>query len=293
MTIKKIGFVGQGYVGKNLADNFEERGFETVRYSLEDEYKDNFKKVRDCEIIFIAIPTPTTFGTADVTAINKILEKLKDNTIVCIKSTLTHINLNELQNESRLCLLHIPEFLDEKTAKEDTDNPKKNIIGIPHLVEHYLDNDTHLKAAEEVMAMLPKAPYEKICNYEESTMMKYTQNAFFYVKNVFFNLSHDLSVKVGANWETVIEGVLAEPRITPIHTNVTDKGGRGAGGHCLPKDFIVFKELFRRGFTEDNAGNSFLQSVDSKNIENLTNSGKDLDIVKELLENDNDNTITS
>ena len=41
-----IGFVGQGYVGKNYADNFAKRGFPIVRYSLEPKYRGNRDKIK-------------------------------------------------------------------------------------------------------------------------------------------------------------------------------------------------------------------------------------------------------
>ena len=55
-----IGFIGQGFVGKNYADNFERRGFSVVRYALEDPYRANKKKIRECDVVFICLPTPTT-----------------------------------------------------------------------------------------------------------------------------------------------------------------------------------------------------------------------------------------
>ena len=33
-----IGFIGQGWIGKNYADDFEKRGFDVVRYSKEKKY---------------------------------------------------------------------------------------------------------------------------------------------------------------------------------------------------------------------------------------------------------------
>ena len=43
----KIGIIGQGWIGKNYANEFEERGFEVVRYGLEDEYFNNKSKIKD------------------------------------------------------------------------------------------------------------------------------------------------------------------------------------------------------------------------------------------------------
>ena len=64
-TKQPIGFVGQGFVGKSYADNFEKRGFSIVRYSLEEEYLGNKENLDKCEIIFVAVPqvgTPMAVG---------------------------------------------------------------------------------------------------------------------------------------------------------------------------------------------------------------------------------------
>lgn len=53
-----IGFVGQGWIGKNYADDFEERGFSVIRYSLEEPYVANKERIKDCDMVFIAVPTP-------------------------------------------------------------------------------------------------------------------------------------------------------------------------------------------------------------------------------------------
>ena len=55
-----IGFIGQGWIGKNYANDFEARGYATVRYALEEPYKANEDKIKDCDIVFIAVPTPST-----------------------------------------------------------------------------------------------------------------------------------------------------------------------------------------------------------------------------------------
>ncbi len=39
----KVGFIGQGYVGKNYADNLESRGFSVIRYSNDVGFKENKK----------------------------------------------------------------------------------------------------------------------------------------------------------------------------------------------------------------------------------------------------------
>ena len=43
---KKIGFIGQGYIGKNYANDFEKRGYNIVRYALEQPYITNNEKIQ-------------------------------------------------------------------------------------------------------------------------------------------------------------------------------------------------------------------------------------------------------
>ena len=61
----KIGFIGQGWIGKNYADEFERRGFNIVRYSLDEEHKHNGDAIAECDVVFIAVPTPSTIEGFD------------------------------------------------------------------------------------------------------------------------------------------------------------------------------------------------------------------------------------
>ena len=40
-----IGFIGQGWIGKHYADDFEQRGFNVVRYAKESPYDKNKEKI--------------------------------------------------------------------------------------------------------------------------------------------------------------------------------------------------------------------------------------------------------
>ena len=75
MAFKKplIGFIGQGYVGKNYGDDFEWRGFKVVRYSLEKPYIENKDKIKECDIVFVAVWTPTTPKGFDLSIVESVL----------------------------------------------------------------------------------------------------------------------------------------------------------------------------------------------------------------------------
>lgn len=270
----KIGFIGQGWIGKNYADNFVERGYEVVRYSLEAEYNGNKEKIKDCEVVFIAVPTPTTPAGFDAGILKQVLKLVGRGKIALIKSTILPGTTAELQKANpEIFILHSPEFLTRHTAAYDAANPTRNIIGLP------VDNEIYRQKAKLVMAVLPRAPYEIICKSLNAEMIKYGGNCFFYFKNIFMNLLYDLAEKLGCDWEEVRQMIAADPRIGDEHTHPVNKGGRGAGGDCLIKDFEAFIRLYKN-FVPDEIGLKALTDLRDKNIELLAQSHKDLELLK-------------
>ncbi len=57
---RTIGFIGQGFIGRNLADDFLNRGYDIFRFSKRLDTPENREKLALCDIVFIAVPTPTT-----------------------------------------------------------------------------------------------------------------------------------------------------------------------------------------------------------------------------------------
>ena len=80
----RIGFIGQGFVGKNIANDFEARGYQVVRYALESEYVRNRELIRSCDITFIAVPTPTTPRGFDYSIVESSLELIGTGNVVVI-----------------------------------------------------------------------------------------------------------------------------------------------------------------------------------------------------------------
>lgn len=265
----KIGLIGQGWIGKNYADNFEARGYDVVRYAKEPPYDLNKDAIASCDIVFIAVPTPTTIKGFDDSIIRSVVPLAGQGNIAVIKSTILPGITESIQKENPdVIVLHSPEFLAEATVVFDVANPTRNIIGMP------VDDEAHRKASELVMSTLPKSPFESICTSRESELIKYGANAFLYTKVVFMNMLYDLAEKEGCAWEAVRAGIAADPRIGPSHTNPIHQSGRGAGGHCFIKDFAAFREEYERT-VQDHLGSELLRAFESKNSELLINSGKD------------------
>jgi len=269
----KIGFIGQGWIGKNYADVFESRHFEVVRYALEEPYTQNAEKIKDCDIVFVAVPTPTTPEGFDNRILKKVVKLVGKGKIAVIKSTVLPGTTEEIQKDNPdVFVLHSPEFLRETSAAADAAQPSRNIIGIP------VESPLYREKAAEVERILPYAPYNLVCSSREAEMIKYGGNNFLYFKVIFANILHDLAGSVGTRWEVVRDAVAADPRIGASHLEPFHKSGRGAGGHCFIKDMAAFAGMYRQ--LGDEAGSRVLDAVRDKNIELLLETNKDLDLLE-------------
>lgn len=274
MEKKKIGFIGQGWIGRHYADDFEKRGFDIIRYALEAPHNANKEKIKDCDIVFIAVPTPTTPSGFNDSIVREMVKLVGDGKIAVIKSTILPGTTESIQKENpEVFLMHSPEFLVEKTAAYDAANPTRNIIGLASETEEYK------KRAEEVLAVLPRAAHEVICHARDAELVKYGNNSFLYFKVIFSNILHELAAKLDVNWEVVRDSIAADPRIGVSHMEPIHQSGRGAGGNCFIKDFAALANLYAKT-VGDRVGLNVLESLEMKNIDLLVGSGKDLELLK-------------
>lgn len=270
-----IGFIGQGWIGKHYADDFEQRGFTVVRYSQEEPHLINKEKIKDCDIVFIAVPTPTTPIGFDDSIVRAVVKLVGSDKIAVIKSTIIPGTTESIQKENPgIFIFHSPEFLTESTAAHDVANPDRNIIGTP------VNSKDFQSKAELVMSVLPKASCEKILPAREAELFKYLRNCFFFSKVVYMNMLYDLAEKLGCRWEELRDIMALDPWIGPMHIDPVHKSGRGAGGHCLIKDYAALVEMYKKLLPDDDKGLAVLEASVKKNQELLLNSNKDLDLLK-------------
>ena len=264
----RIGFIGQGWIGKNYADDFEERGFEVVRYGLEPEFADNKERIKDCDIVFIAVPTPTTPDGFDASVVASVLPLIGEGKVAVIKSTILPGTTQRLQGQfPNIALMHSPEFLVSRTAAHDARNPQRNVIGV---------TDVSRDRAQGVMDVLPRAPFEKIMDVQNAEMVKYANNGWLTTKVLFMNSIYDACQSVGADYEVVKEAFSHDPRIGKSHLDVIFEDGRGAGGHCFIKDLAALREL--HGRSEDNEeARLLLEALERYNKHLLRSTGKSIE----------------
>lgn len=270
----KIGFIGQGWIGRHYADEFESRMYSVVRYSLEEPYIQNKDLIKDCEVVFIAVPTPTDKNGFDDSIVQKALALVGKGNIAVIKSTLLPGTTEKLQEQfPDIFVLHSPEFLVEATAAFDAAKPQRNLVGIP------IDTPEYRDKAVSILRILPEAPYQKVMRARDAEMVKYAGNGFLFVKVLYMNLLYDLAEATGCEWKALQEALVQDPRIGESHTQPAHGNGRGAGGHCLIKDFEAMRRIYASA-TTDEYGNQLFKALVDKNIDLLTASGKDIDLLK-------------
>jgi UDPglucose 6-dehydrogenase len=292
-----IGFIGQGFIGKSYADDFGERGYKVVRYSLEPEYIINKEKIKECDLVFIAVNagtkplagelrsdgTPKTYF--DDKNIKEAVTLAKPGAVVVIKSTMQPGLTRKLQElHTDRTIMHSPEFLTEVTAKEDAKKPLRNIIGVTEM------SDELVSLADEILTLFPHSEYTKVMKSEEAELVKYGANAFLFVKILFANVYYDLVKKYDADWNLIRDAIGVDPRITPHHMDLkikTDPEGvynrRGAGRSCFIKDMAALSELYAENFGEENNLNlNIIRAMEYKNADLLRSHNRYVDILESV-----------
>lgn len=269
-----VGFIGQGFIGKNYADDFEQRGYRTVRYALEEPYVANREKIKDCEFVFIAVPTPTTPSGFDYSIVRSAIGLVGKGKAAVIKSTIVPGTAKRLQDEfGDKTVIYSPEFLSEATAAHDAAHPFMNIVGLTK------DTPTQKAVAEKLHAILPPAPFSQTCSSTEAEIIKYTHNGSGYTQIMFFNLMFDLASHHGCNWNMIRRAIEADPLVNNRYARPIHKSGRGAGGHCFIKDVAALRAEYSEKVGNE-AGTALFEAMERKNIELLKGTGKDLDLLQ-------------
>lgn len=205
------------------------------------------KSIKDAEIIFMCLPTPTkTFGigagrAADLKFIESssrlVAEVSNSNKIVVEKSTLpvrTAESIKQIldanKNGVEFQVVSNPEFLAEGTAIIDLCNPDRVLIGGAKTLKGE-------KAVETIADIYSCwVPREKIIktNIWSSELSKLAANAFLAQRISSINSISALCEVTGADVEEVALAIGMDSRISPKFL----KSSIGFGGSCFQKDIL-------------------------------------------------------
>lgn len=242
----KIGVIGNGFVGSAVANGFSK--YDVKVFDKNPNISQNsLKEVLLQDFVFISVPTPmkdAMGADCNLSIIESCFDEISSigsSAVFIIKSTVPIGTTKNLQNKhSDLNIVHSPEFLTAKFAKEDFLNADRHIVGY-----------TKKKSAGEKVIKLFNTSFPNIrtilMNSNESESVKYIANCFFATKVSFFNEIHTLISKLGLNWHSIVEGVMGDRRIGQSHFQVPGHDGdKGFGGTCFPKDINALIKTFEK-----------------------------------------------
>ena len=239
--MKRIGIVGNGFVGNSIAFGFSPT--HEVRIHDKDPKKNlnTLEEVLECNYVFVAVPTPmNTNGSMNLDIVHRALQEIEvyntKNNIIILKSTMTPGTVEALQHMySTLNIVFSPEFLTERTAKLDFLTQARIILGgkkkhTTKVKQLFKERFTHCNVIET--------------DTTTAELIKYMNNVFFASKVSIMNEFKQVCDKVGADWNMALKGFTADGRIGDSHLNVPGPDGKmGFGGSCFPKDINAFISL--------------------------------------------------
>ena len=253
----KIGVIGRGFVGGSIEKLINSKsGYKVLSYDVKDEAADMNKRfdriVRECDFIYLCVPTPMDSEGKCYTGIVRDSLRLlsyysksrKKETVVLIKSTMVPSTSDELKKEfPDLIIITNPEFLTERRAYDDLCEAKQHVLGVPELIPA----EVYTSLSKFHRAIWPEANLVWVSN-KEAELIKYMTNSYYSFKVVFANHIYQLCQSIGVDYSHFIKAAqTADPRLGPTHWSVPGPDGSlGFGGKCFPKDFNGMIKLFEK-----------------------------------------------
>lgn len=255
MSKIKLGIIGVGFVGDAVHNFFLNQPTGSLDQLLVyDKYRDggigDINAMLSCQILYLCLPTLYNEMTSsyDLTAIHSTLKFLADNSfpgLILIKSTLEPGRTAYLTLKYGLKLIHNPEFLTARTAREDFARQSHIVLGI---TEKITINDIEF-VEQFYHSFFPEA-YISTSTSTESESMKIFANSFYAIKVQVFNEFYLLCQANGADFQKVTQMMLKNGWINPMHTTVPGPDGKlSYGGACFPKDTQALLATMKRSGT--------------------------------------------
>lgn len=227
----EIGIIGLGTVGRSVAATFSPVAtLVTYDPAHDDRYPD--QALARCDFAVVCVDTPSASdGSCDTSKVREALHRLPVERVL-LRSTVAPGTTDELVALTGKAICFSPEFLGETPFHADTWPAGERSIpfvvlgGEPTVRRYFI---------EQLVPLLGPAKTYFQCTALEAELVKYAENAFLATKVTFVNELFEICEALGADWHTVREGWLLDPRVGRSHSAVF-AGDRGFDGKCLPKD---------------------------------------------------------
>lgn len=217
---------GMGMVGSTVHRGLQELGY--VNFIFYDPFKG------------LPLPSPATIALADVLfyCVNELdgfvkdysLIKQMNGKLVIIKTTLQVGETDYIQrNVPYAKVVFMPEFLSEDTCLDDFMHPDRLVYGAT--------DPAFSKEANDLFVGIEAPRF--FVGPEEAELIKLCSNAYPVTKLAFFNQIYDYCEANNVDYDRVAEALKASRYNGGHYMKINDKGGRGGGGKCFPKDLDI------------------------------------------------------
>ena len=245
----KIGVLGCGFVGK-ATKLLKCDAIQIVSYDINPELCEpigtTLQDLKDCEIIFISVPTPmnkdgSCYLNIVKSAIND-LHNIEYPNYIILRSTVPVGTSDDLN------VYFMPEFLTEKNFEEDFINNKDWIFGLKNKeTDHqYIKTVTNLFNIAHNYGKIKNNSVSFVLN-KEAELIKMFRNCFLATKVSFCNEIYHYCDKQNINYENVRNLACNDNRILHSHSFVPGHDGKlGFGGTCFPKDINSLRHQIKK-----------------------------------------------
>jgi UDPglucose 6-dehydrogenase len=236
-----IAIIGGGFVG-NATYSLKCNNVEILIYDICPEKciprGTTLNDLKKCDLIFIAVPTPTMLdGSCNLRIVDAVAKDLKTinfpSSKVVLRSTVTP------GTSDKYGFNYMPEFLTEKNYLVDFKNNPKWIFGVRDIQTQKIFTEIMSFAKKEGKIVSDDIMFVKP---KEGELIKLCRNNFLTVKVSFFNEIYQLCDATGIDFNSVKDGVCSDKRIGFSHSTVpnyefsSDVPLFGFGGTCFYKD---------------------------------------------------------
>lgn len=244
LDIMKIGVVGNGFVGK-ATTILKNPDVKLIIYDIDPKLCSPagtvIEDLRECELIFLSVPTPMKKdGSCHVGIVESVVKELKNKNVVKEPDNFIVIRSTVLPGTSdNLGCYFMPEFLTEKNFMNDFRTCKEWIFGLKN---HEVNDKIFMTKINKLFSLAKR--HSKITSdstnfvlNKEAEMIKYFRNCFLAMKVSFCNEIYDYCQIRDIDYEKVRNFATIDERIGSSHSKVPGHDGkRGYGGTCFPKD---------------------------------------------------------
>jgi UDPglucose 6-dehydrogenase len=229
----KVGVIGRGVVGRGVERLYEHSA--VVAWDEKDDCPYPEAELRSCDCVVVCVGTPDRGdGHADLRSVRTALERLGGQRVI-LRSTVPPGTTELLSKEFGMNLCFWPEF----TGESRYFNPffPSEIDEVPFVVIGGPPDERRWVIDWLLPRLGPTKRYFQ-CTPTEAELIKYAENTYFATKITFVNEYRRVCEAFGADWHSVREGWLLDPRVEPMHT-AAFADAPGFSGRCLPKDLAA------------------------------------------------------